>query len=897
MFGVANADENHASNIVTGDPFLNVEHRDINDTASQPGQKDHLTVTGIKIPAGVHKADTSSTSVLQSTMETEVETVPPNCSSQEDTASVHSLPVAHVTETQSTQTRPSTALVHTSSRANPIASSAIARTQQSAIREPTTTGGERMYRHRPGTEVCTEPIIDIKFVEAYSSPNQSRASNRLSGFFSNLIHRRDGISSTQASRSGLREEQTSSPAPGDSSSVPVSRSSSPGPARPVTPPPSLPAPTLQELGLSLSVLTSDLSPSHFSTPPSSGAFLAPHYLLLCHAQGLDVLPLVSPPAPQPYALVRRVSFKSVVVMEQRGVLVAIAGRRDGVRVYALEEVKKAVEWRMEMEVRRERERTRRNEAKKNSTRGIGTSTISDSRDSSEKSIFKLLPPIATSLPLPNSNSNSSTGRNKSHRKSVQSSSTPSVNASPRTPTVKKPRLPPQTTPTPSSQVTTQDRPPPYSNPLDTPRPQLRSSSSIVSLSRPRGSSVSNVLAAASSAPARRSDTNRHLDSKADDWIEGRGSSDDEAIDIVAAGASGSQALDERTSARQPAPSPRGSEPAPITLGHSGRSQSHHPRRNRPANLDLSLARPTNTTSAVPPPSPTPTLLSLRQALLQPPINSPSTMTSDTPEPDVDDEEEEAPAREAVSLAQILLESRMPDLPPAGTRQPQRPIIIGENSIPSTPRSPNLQDPPSQPSTVSRSDNRRRRRWSVLDGFFSAEPSTPQSSSGAISSNNMRLPPSTVPVTPDRRDCRAIQLTRSQSSRPSSSATHLPSSPITPLPPRPASAGVRNNSLLSAMEAPPVPAVTITPGTPTHSRFIPRIISNAFQSRRSEDQSQTLNTRTSDADIGKKIAGTPTTAHAPPPKLEYVKLPGTKSALMIKAVETAKKRCASQDISS
>ena len=30
-------------------------------------------------------------------------------------------------------------------------------------------------------------------------------------------------------------------------------------------------------------------------------------------------------------------------------------------------------------------------------------------------------------------------------------------------------------------------------------------------------------------------------------------------------------------------------------------------------------------------------------------------------------------------------------------------------------------------------------------------------------------------------------------------------------------------------------------------------------------------------------------HAPAPKLEYVKLPGTKGSVMIKAVETAKKR--------
>ncbi|KAJ3721390.1 hypothetical protein DFJ43DRAFT_1202852 [Lentinula guzmanii] len=56
----------------------------------------------------------------------------------------------------------------------------------------------------------------------------------------------------------------------------------------LVPPPRLPPPTLQELGLSFSVITADLSPSHFSTPPSSGAFLSPHYLLLCHAQGLDI---------------------------------------------------------------------------------------------------------------------------------------------------------------------------------------------------------------------------------------------------------------------------------------------------------------------------------------------------------------------------------------------------------------------------------------------------------------------------------------------------------------------------------------------------------------------------------------------------------------------------------
>jgi len=154
---------------------------------------------------------------------------------------------------------------------------------------------------------------------------------------------------------------------------------------PVIPlPPPLPPPSLQELGLSLSILTSDLSPTHFSTPPASGTFLAPRYLLLCHAQGLDVLPLTSPPASQPYALVRRVAFKSVVVMEYRGILVAIAGRRDGVRVYALEEVKKVIEWRIDVETRRERERLQRELAKK-TTSPLGT----EARTSVEKASLSI----------------------------------------------------------------------------------------------------------------------------------------------------------------------------------------------------------------------------------------------------------------------------------------------------------------------------------------------------------------------------------------------------------------------------------------------------------------------------------------------------------------------------
>ena len=57
-------------------------------------------------------------------------------------------------------------------------------------------------------------------------------------------------------------------------------------------------------------------------------------------------------------------------MEEKGVLVAIAGRRDGVRVYALEEVRKAVEWRVGVEIRREQEKQRREELKRGVNSGV-----------------------------------------------------------------------------------------------------------------------------------------------------------------------------------------------------------------------------------------------------------------------------------------------------------------------------------------------------------------------------------------------------------------------------------------------------------------------------------------------------------------------------------------------
>jgi hypothetical protein len=557
------------------------------------------------------------------------------------------------------------------------------------------------------------------------------------------------------------------------------------------------------LGLSLSAITASLSPSHFSTPPSSGAFLSPHYLLLCHAQGLDVLSLVSPPALQPYALVRRVNFKSVVVMEQRGVLVAIAGRRDGVRVYALQEVKKAIEWRIDAEIKREREKLRRETVKKAPVR------LNDNQDFSDK--FRKAS-LSTPPPGESTRVRANLLRKRSHHVLPVPAVPPPLPLIPRSATPRTPR----------KRNNPSGRPPPYT-PSESIAGPLQSRPSYVSLRSP------NIFNSPEESRAQG-------DRKAE-WVE---SSDDEAIDVVAAGSSGSH-LDERTSATLA--SNRALTSTPIVT--QAELNSTGPlRRSRPSNLDLSLVRP-NTIPASEP-SPVPTLLSLRQALLQPTNPETSFMEVDDEEGDVDGH---------ISLAQALIESRIPDLPPIGTRHPQEPILIVPSPVsrsattePLALRTPHGHDSISRGITTSR----RRRRWSVMISNPAAE--TP---------HDHLLPTPTRPLTAS--SSLSNRLVRSPS-RPS-----IEPSPSTP------------PELLPSLPGP----LPIQPPPPSRSsRFLPRIF-NALQGRRFEEhfplpiQSST--------ESGEGLKWTNGISQTPPPKLEYVKLPGTKGALLIKAVETAKKR--------
>lgn len=613
---------------------------------------------------------------------------------------------------------------------------------------------------------------------------------------------------------------------------------------PVVPlPPSLPPPSLQELGLSLSILTSDLSPTHFSTPPASGIFLAPRYLLLCHAQGLDVLPLTSPPASQPYALVRRVAFKSVVVMEYRGILVAIAGRRDGVRVYALEEVKKAIEWRIDVETRRERERLQR-ELAKQTTSHSGT----EARASVEK--------MSLSIPTPTDNHLGPVLQKASHRSIPHTLSAPLpplVPRAPRTPTRSPKKIHVSPLQVPQTPVESSSQPPPYANSADVQSiPALQRQPSAVSVrARAQNDSVNYVLAGVSVRAHKALTLENHR--KSDDWA---GSSDDEAIDIRAA-AGGSEALDERTSATLSASRNASSIATRPYLSTTG-SQ-----RQRPSNLDLSATHNTSIPNSEP--SPTPTLLTLRQALRQPPLET------ESPDPcDVEDDDDETDGR--ISLAQALMESRIPDLPPPGTTQIQEPILI--NTTHNMPQDAigSFSSEGHDSIGIEQTRSPRRRRWSLMP---SGSSSMRRPSSQQLATSSFHLPRTSYGSTGTNDD--QIQGNAQYRGPPSLHSDDLPISTVQLSKSMdPLSHIVSPTSIVPSSSAP----------TNSRSRFFSRIISTALNRRSDERLPPTISA--ADADTSRWLSALPPPP-LPPPKLQYLKLPGTKGALMIKAVETPRKR--------
>ncbi|KAF8272879.1 hypothetical protein EI94DRAFT_1716940 [Lactarius quietus] len=707
-----------------------------------------------------------------------------------DSASFHSLPTVQVTEPQ--ESPPVSRSPHVPSFSD----------------EGSVPPAHRSIRSTP-----TTPLPSPRRTPISRTPVEGRSPNRISGFFSHLIHRRDHLPSSPST--SAHHERTSDTPEG---SVLPSRASSLVPApRPSTPPPPLPSPSLSELGLSLAALTDHLSPSHFNSPPTSG---------------LDVLPLVSPPAPASYALIRRVSFKSVVVMEHRGVLVAISGRRDGVRVYALDEIKKAVEWRLDVEIRREREKQRR---------------------AAPVDIFSL-EKLAVRPHM---------DRNRSVRRSPSASAAFfSKGSQPKkvAKTEPQPPPPPPICPPPAINYTPSGPPPSYRSPSPRPQPARQPSATSLRETGGRSTSVNDVLRGAiSRRPTEiiELDSNHSADMKID-WMDDS-HSDDEAINVVAAGASGSQALDERTSSMM-APEPSASNTSGLAT--------------RPADLDLSGIHADPHPSM--PPSPAPTLLTLRQALAAFPASGPAPATGSMsprlanppivdPDPDDDEENENDGGRstnEPISFAELLRESRLPDLPPPGSRLPQQAILIsqshpvatGDEDPPHSPASSGTQSNRARQSSDTLGSRRPRRRWSVLDGIFSppggqSEPSLP---------------------TAQPRDLQeALARGRCPTLR---SNSPFGSPPTTPAPPQSSESTVN----------PPAPPVV------PQSRFFSRIINHAFSHRRSEDSVDSLQPRVDNTDGNARKHQGLTPPHAPPPKLEYAVETNKKSFLAILCGENGEK---------
>lgn len=573
---------------------------------------------------------------------------------------------------------------------------------------------------------------------------------------------------------------------------------------------------------------------------------------------------------------------------------AIAGRRDGVRVYALEEVKRAIEWRMDVEIRRERERTRREEVK----RAIAADLELRKKENAEKDVkpklFQSVPPGAL--------------KDKSGRRSSVSVIPPAPSPGiPRTPTIKRSKAPTRNVqPTP---VIPTGPPPAYSPPT---RMRENSTVAINPISnRARTTSVNDVLAGTINRRhiVGQSDHDDPQDDSKADWA----SSDEEAIDLVAA-PSGSQALDERTSSAAAASSPTmpnasGSLEVPMPNLPRMSTTSSIQRRNRPANLELSITRASSTSNTVTtePPSPTPTLLTLRQALQASPAGSSSVPTRRTlqdrgaqGQSDAEEEDDDnpmpssptTPTRERISLAEALFESRIPDLPPVGTQQPQEAILLssvasGDEGGPGSPRTSESHSTFTRRSTGEQS-NRRRRRWSVLDGIFTpatltlSQTSVPSVVEAEASSLSLAPEPQVHSDT-EMRQRTMSQVSRAQSVPIQTSPSDATVRPASSIPPS-ITSSVGNGTDFATPTPPPLPPLPVT-SPPSRTRFISRIITNAFSSRRSEDRPSTPKP----TDDSKKQAATPMTAQAPAPKLEYVKLPGTKGSVMVKSVETAKKR--------
>ena len=716
-------------------------------------------------------------------------------------------------------------------------------------------------------------------------------------------------------------------------------------------------------------------------------------------------------------------FKSCVVMEERGVLVAIAGRRDGVRVYALEEVRRAVEWRIDVEVRKEMDRRRREETKRLAALPPVNVTLQAKGEAAPKSA----PPAGAKWRTHKSNLTNSPSMDSilvgTSDPGGPSTTNPVVSTTKRKSSLKK--RPPYT----HKEVRSRDSnfsssrplPPAAALPIPPlppvphapPVQRLFPRTSIANLNIHRHATrraMSAREAMAAPVPQPEPDVVT-IDSNEDsisvpfasenillrrepakgDWMDGESHSDEEAL--VAAGPSGSAALDERTSAAARASVSRTNSglttetvrindvDIPIVSSGGGRSTGGIVGQRRPSNLNLSpvAVRPGDGEGDDDDmPSPAPTLLTLRQALQ---ATAGRTATGDAPnaanKTTSDHDEPNSPTGEVISFAEWLLESRLPDAPPLGVESdrtlrrrgasvgsaPVTPLsgstVIGAalvtryplsrgydlygtrgNGGPDTEpdaqraddrseghgasdtengsglgrtRRPNKvkqgNQPASRGGSVRAAGKRKTRRWSVFDGIL--QSGSVSHVSGASSVVPTPQSPATASHSPSSRQVIGSSASQPQISQPETR------------PPFRRHRSTQSQGTLSTNSQPPAYQSAITAASdsetgygstrvlssrpPTSSRPHHSRLSRFFHLRSSKTRNRSSFIHEEgllhalDSSLGgtgalaqeyerRSVLAVSTMAPAAPaPKLEYIKLPGTKGATMVKAVETARKR--------
>ncbi|KAM0755931.1 hypothetical protein T439DRAFT_320630 [Meredithblackwellia eburnea MCA 4105] len=189
-------------------------------------------------------------------------------------------------------------------------------------------------------------------VSSMGTPPQNSPSPSMGAGFSPFL---------AAAAGGAGRSAPSSPNPSGSSSRPGTSKGKGAAQEQSTPSP----PSLEEIGLGLVPLTQPLSLSR-NSQPLCGALLDDKYILIGTAGGLDFLPIPLPGSlpmkshgkkrretRKPISLIKRTRFKEIAVLSERSnILLAIAGRNDHIRVYALDGIRAMIEKKMaELDVR------------------------------------------------------------------------------------------------------------------------------------------------------------------------------------------------------------------------------------------------------------------------------------------------------------------------------------------------------------------------------------------------------------------------------------------------------------------------------------------------------------------------------------------------------------------